>query len=554
MGTCNVCGSNFVVDIDGRIRCSGCNVYKETDRPTELEALLRIAGSHLINCSFDFAEEQYSNIIDKYHTAHVHEAYWGRLLAKHGIKYISDYNGRMLPTVYSSSIDQLTTDPDYKRAVEYASQANKEYYQKQAEYIQEARAKWLELSGAEEEYDIFLCFKDTDGTPPQTTKDSHDVADLYNLLTKKKYKVFCSKYSLQNVIGRNYEPYIFDAIQKAKMMIVYSSSVEYINSTWMRNEWMRYALKITNGDKAEGSLLVAYKGFSPNDLPTNLQKQQALDADNSMTFSSQLLDRIRDIIGKPGEYKQKRDNRNRAISTVLKAGEDEVIQPHTEQPFYAEIPPIGQKIAAPVKGDAVITATKIAANVFGHFKSFFTDETTGVQKAKHWIGWSFMLSVIALISMLSIYDVSKDAAFINTMILIFTVWVDVNAVALLLTSIISYKNSKAKSRTRLYHTAGAYVGKVEKFISNVIFVAMSTFIAWGVIYPDFATRYCAVVMACISATWYFVMNVYAHCPRECKSIQLTSHQRPVHKSNFAFFGAMVTLGLLISILVVSLGL
>ena len=112
---------------------------------------------------------------------------------------------------------------------------------------------------------MFICYKETDNVGNRTV-DSVLAYDLYNELTKEGYKVFFSRITLEDKIGTAYEPYIFAALNSAKIMIVLGTKPEYFNATWVKNEWSRYLTlaKKSNGKKI---LIPAYKDMDPYDLP-----------------------------------------------------------------------------------------------------------------------------------------------------------------------------------------------------------------------------------------------------------------------------------------------
>jgi hypothetical protein len=115
---------------------------------------------------------------------------------------------------------------------------------------------------------------------------------------KKGYRVFFSRESLEGKGGEKYEPYIYAALSTAKVMLVYGSKPEYINATWVKNEWTRYQKRIRSGEKHPDSLIVAYKGFSPKDLPLELSEsgRQHLDA-SKPSFYNELIEIIERVMG-----------------------------------------------------------------------------------------------------------------------------------------------------------------------------------------------------------------------------------------------------------------
>ena len=284
---CNICGANYEY-INGRWKCPACGAYKAEELSNEEVTLLYNAAQKLRLADFDEAERLYTDIIEKY--TRNHSGYWGRLLSKYGIKYEEDFDGRKIPTCYATSIESVISDKDYLKAIQYADVDTKEYYQKQAEYIERVRKEWVEKASKEEPYDIFICYKDSDlANDIDRTHDSIEAQDLYIHLTAQGYRVFYSRESLRDKVGEKYEPYIFNALSTAKVMLVYGTSAEYITSTWLKNEWTRYEKRISLGEKLSNSLLVICDGFSPTELPKALASMQCFDAKRKTFYTD--LDR-----------------------------------------------------------------------------------------------------------------------------------------------------------------------------------------------------------------------------------------------------------------------
>ena len=292
---CNNCGGEYVYQ-SGRWVCSACGSYKPETISNEEVTLLYTAFQKLRLAEFDEAEPEFDDIIRKYPKNP--NAYWGRLMAKYGIKYEQDFDGRIIPTCYAASIESVLTSSDYRKTLQYADEESKAYYKHQAEYIERVRREWIEKASKEKPYDIFICYKESDlASGIDRTNDSVAVQDLYIHLTNKGYRVFYSHESLRDKVGEKYEPYIFNALSTAKVMLVYGSKPEYITSTWLKNEWTRYEKKMKSGEKKQGSLLVACDGFSPSELPRALASMQCFRAD-SRSFYSDLDDTIERILGK----------------------------------------------------------------------------------------------------------------------------------------------------------------------------------------------------------------------------------------------------------------
>ena len=273
---CNICGANYEYR-NGRWKCPACGAFKAEELSNEEVTLFYNAAQKLRLCDFDEAEKAYTDIIEKF--PNNPNGYWERLLSRYGIKYEEDFDGRKIPTCYAASIESVLNDKDYIKALSLADADTKVYFEQQAQYIERVRKEWIERARKEKPYDIFICYKDSDRTNGiDRTQDSIAAQDLYIHLTEQGYRVFFSRESLRDKVGEKYEPYIFNALSTAKVMLVYGTSSEYITSTWLKNEWTRYEKRLQAGEKKPNSLIVACDGFSPNELPKTLSSMQCFDA------------------------------------------------------------------------------------------------------------------------------------------------------------------------------------------------------------------------------------------------------------------------------------
>lgn len=308
---CNICGANYVYK-NGRWLCPACGAYKQEELSNEEATLLYIADQKRRMADFDEAEKSYTDIIEKY--SNNPYAYWGRLLCRHGIKYECDFDGQMIPTCCMPSKENVFTDKDYIRAIDYSDEETKRYFTHQAERIERIRKEWIDKASKEKPYDIFLCYKDSDIINGiERTSDSIVMQDLYIHLEKQGYRVFYSRESLRDKTGEKYEPYIFNALSTAKVMLVYGSKAEYITSTWLKNEWTRFQKLIKDGKKEKNALIVSYEGFTPNELPLSLSSMQCLDASRK-TFFHDIDSEIKEVIGVPNnEQREIKSTRTKKV-------------------------------------------------------------------------------------------------------------------------------------------------------------------------------------------------------------------------------------------------
>ncbi|MBE6802677.1 MAG: toll/interleukin-1 receptor domain-containing protein [Ruminococcaceae bacterium] len=203
------------------------------------------------------------------------ESYWGIVLCRYGIEYVEDPRShKRIPTVNRAQFTSVFEDEDYKNAVNYADDMQKEVYEAEARVIDKIQRGILAISQREEPFDIFICYKETDALGNRT-QDSVYAQNIYTALTKEGYKVFFAKITLEDKLGSAYEPYIFAALNSAKVMLVVGTSKENFNAVWVKNEWSRYLSLIKQGK--EKTLIPVYKDITPYDMPEEFQFLQSQD-------------------------------------------------------------------------------------------------------------------------------------------------------------------------------------------------------------------------------------------------------------------------------------
>lgn len=273
---CKMCGGDLVIEPEMTVcECEYCGT-KQTVPSTDDEKKLKLyerANRLRYKCDFDKAAGVYESLIEDF--PEEAEAYWGNLLCKYGIEYVDDpATGKKVPTCHRSSFDSVMDDPDFDMVMENADAVSLGVYREQAKQIEEIRKGIIEVSGKEEPYDIFICYKETDNEGERTL-DSVLAQDVYDALTDKRYRVFFSRISLEDKLGTEYEPYIFAALNSAKIMLAFGTKYEYYNAVWVKNEWSRF-LKLMAKDKNK-YLIPCYKDIDAYDMPKEFAKLQAQD-------------------------------------------------------------------------------------------------------------------------------------------------------------------------------------------------------------------------------------------------------------------------------------
>ncbi|MBQ5840394.1 MAG: TIR domain-containing protein, partial [Clostridia bacterium] len=179
-----------------------------------------------------------------------------------------------IPTCHRSSFECVMDDSNLEQALENADAVARRVYRDEAKAIEELRKGIIEISGKEEPYDIFICYKET-AENGERTIDSVIAQDVYDALVEKGYRVFFSRITLEDKLGQEYEPYIFAALHSAKIMLAFGTDYEYYNAVWVKNEWSRFLQLIAAGEKK--TLIPCYKGIDAYDMPKEFARLQAQD-------------------------------------------------------------------------------------------------------------------------------------------------------------------------------------------------------------------------------------------------------------------------------------
>ena len=197
-----------------------------------------------------------------------------------------------MPTVNRAQFTSIFDDDNYKSAVRYADAFQRELYESEAKAINEIQKGILAISQKEEPFDVFICYKETDANG-RRTPDSVLANDLYHQLTQEGFKVFFARITLEDKLGTAYEPYIFAALNSARVMVVLGTKPEYFNAVWVKNEWSRY-LSLVRQSGGKKALIPAYKDMNPYDLPDEFSHLQAQDM-SKLGFMQDLIRGIKKL-------------------------------------------------------------------------------------------------------------------------------------------------------------------------------------------------------------------------------------------------------------------
>lgn len=219
--------------------------------------LLKDANSLLEDNLFDDAQLVFSEIlsIDNNDT----NAHWGLLLCEYGVELESVTAYKTL-----SSKKILSSTNTKKEIVKTAIKCHKivmenifhnkncvntfntisdltlrESYFNEVNNIAKIQQELINVALAQPSVDIIICYNNWDKITDNIS------TNIYKKLKELGLRLFCMHKDLN--ITQESEPYVYSAINSAKIMLVIGSTKEYFNEVSVKNEWGRF-LKITQND------------------------------------------------------------------------------------------------------------------------------------------------------------------------------------------------------------------------------------------------------------------------------------------------------------------
>ncbi len=300
---CKMCGGTIEFNQGDTVGvCDSCGTKQTLPNVNDdaISSLYNRANTLRMKSEFDRAEELYNKIIASDETQA--EAYWGIILCKFGIEYVEDPKTfKRVPTCHRTSFDAITADEDFKLAVKYGDAEQKKLYRAEAKAIDAIQKDILNIAKNEKPFDIFICYKETDESGKRT-QDSVIANEIYHQLTQEGFKVFYAAITLEDKLGQEYEPYIFAALNSAKVMLVIGSRPEYFTAVWVKNEWSRF-LKLMKKDRSK-LLIPCYRDMDAYELPDDFAHLQAQDM-SKIGFINDIVRGIKKVVDNDSSAQKK---------------------------------------------------------------------------------------------------------------------------------------------------------------------------------------------------------------------------------------------------------
>lgn len=255
--------------------CEFCGMLQTvpSDNAERKNTQLARANDLRFSRDFDKASMAYECVISDF--PNEPEAYWGLVLCEYGIEYIGEKDAEnKILVCHKASYESVFDNANYQLAISKSDPIACQLYMEEAARIESIRKEIIEVAQQTEPYDVFICYKEQDAFGNHT-QDCLIAQDVYAELVKNGYNVFFSHITLMDKLGINYEPYIFAALHSSKIMLVFATNSENVNSIWVKNEWQRYLNLIEKGERK--TIIPCFENMSVSSLPKELARFQAQD-------------------------------------------------------------------------------------------------------------------------------------------------------------------------------------------------------------------------------------------------------------------------------------
>lgn len=310
---CQRCPSQDWILIDGQPSlCARCKhpipKYRyESDKETQ--AYYR-ANDALTNKDFDVALDEFKSYLKSY--PNNPNAVMGLLLSQYKISYDFDLKtNQYIPRNHDIELPpNFEKEILFKQAIALFKQVGDHdaitHWQRLASQINTTIREFNQFAKEASSCDVFISFKHTEQNEKGEwveTNDAFIAEHLYQQLISLGYapgSIFFSKIDNKYYTG-DFEAKIYYKLRTAKLFILVGTSIDHIESPWVKNEWARYYSLMNQGKKHPESMMIVLqdKASYLAHLDSRLKRLNLIDyPSNSFdeTFSTIIL-KLKENIG-----------------------------------------------------------------------------------------------------------------------------------------------------------------------------------------------------------------------------------------------------------------
>ena len=228
-----------------------------------------------------------------------------------------------------------------------------------------------------EKYDVFISFKNTD-PKGGLTLDRTIAQRLHDKLIDEGLNVFFSEKDLSDTEFMNQ---IYSALDEANLLIVVSTSPEYVRSKWVKSEWTNFLGAINSGRKPNGKIMTVLTHMTTHNLPlelSNFQSFNAANLDEAIAYAFRTLGKISNTQARQWEKAENERKLREAEAERLKAVKAQMEAERRERAEKEKLDQANRKAADAAKKAADEEKKRLAAEE--KMKRQFATKNTKIKK------------------------------------------------------------------------------------------------------------------------------------------------------------------------------
>ena len=335
---CKCCGNSdaahFEIKDNGYV-CKCCGAWthsKQKSNPKNDMLAYRLSQGYefLNNYDFERARNSFQRIIKD--APESIDAYWGFLLAKFGVVYVKGFFNGIIEPIYcfpdydSLGNAKIRSTREFAKILELIGDDKelRNLYNEHSLKIDRAILNFRKSIDSAED-DVFICVKISNATEnaPELkghTEDSRQAERLERDLKARGVNVFYSLHTLTKEVDSDDQ--IWTHLVKSKKMILIGSQEDYLESVWVKSEWMRW-LHLDRQNELYIYVLKHDDESPVGVLPYELRTKQIYTLDSYEKL-------LNDIVGvDPTAVQEVEDDKDGKV--ILFNGREERIQYGTEE-------------------------------------------------------------------------------------------------------------------------------------------------------------------------------------------------------------------------------
>lgn len=292
--------------------CNYCKKIVYAPKPEvnmqEVESLLD-EGNRLCN-DLEFKDARYYYLRAKEMDPSCADAYWGLIRAAYGVQILYEDKTETRYVLSTLRVPQEVDQcKDWHTFCDKLKEQSKKYEDDIKRIrLQQQQMKSLWSEGWRGEYDIFLCYKETERyldpasgkICSRASKDREWVHAFYNELSRQNaeredpFRIFFAPETLKGKAGDSYAAHLSHALMTSQVMLLMGTQPEYFDTSWMLGERRRFYHYMEEEDYSRkiipifNSLLTGGKSIEEV-IPKECTEIQGIDAAGDMENKARMV-------------------------------------------------------------------------------------------------------------------------------------------------------------------------------------------------------------------------------------------------------------------------